>query len=187
MLPWSWKETNWKTFHSYVNINYYVGHFPSSYLRLSFTTLWKLDSLPSSRWKWIGSSSVGPYTELLWRSLSQTASSWTPWNWHEIYRIAVNFPTHTLLPWNIILLEMLVVSHLVKKLLKQPHSLRPVWSSYIYMFVYIRLYMFRFLANHLQKVHQHCKGNYHYMIHKYIKLVPTDFHVQVKMWHLRQQ
>jgi predicted lipase len=51
----------------------------------------------------------------------------------------------------------------------------------LYLYVCIRLYMFRFLANHLQKAYQHCKGNYHYMIHKYIKLVPTDFHVQVKM------
>jgi hypothetical protein len=51
----------------------------------------------------------------------------------------------------------------------------------LYLYVCIRLYMFRFLANHLQKVHQHYKGKYHYMIHKYIKLFPTDFHVQVKM------
>jgi hypothetical protein len=40
---------------------------------------------------------------------------------------------------------------------------------------------FGFLVNHLQKVHQLCKGNYHYVIHSYIKLVPTDFYVQVKM------
>jgi hypothetical protein len=51
----------------------------------------------------------------------------------------------------------------------------------LYLYVFILLYMFRFLANHLQKAHQHCKGNYHYMIHSYIKPVPTDFHVQAKM------
>jgi hypothetical protein len=45
----------------------------------------------------------------------------------------------------------------------------------LYLYVCIRFYMFRFLANHLQKAYQHCKGNYHYMIYKYIKLVPTDF------------
>jgi hypothetical protein len=45
----------------------------------------------------------------------------------------------------------------------------------LYLYVCIRLYMIRFLANHLQKAYQHCKGNYHYMIYKYIKLVPTDF------------
>jgi hypothetical protein len=28
---------------------------------------------------------------------------------------------------------------------------------------------FGFLVNHLQKAHQLCKGNYHYMIHIYIK------------------
>jgi hypothetical protein len=37
---------------------------------------------------------------------------------------------------------------------------------------------FSFLVNHLQKAHQLCKGNYHYMIHSYIKI---DFHIQVKM------
>jgi hypothetical protein len=57
----------------------------------------------------------------------------------------------------------------------------------LYLYVCIRLYMFRFLANHLQKAHQHCKGNYQYMIHKYIKLVPTDFHVQVEMCLIQQQ
>jgi hypothetical protein len=51
----------------------------------------------------------------------------------------------------------------------------------LYLYVCIRLYMFRFLANHLQKAHQHCKGNYHYIIHKYIELVSTEFFVQVKI------
>jgi hypothetical protein len=60
-------------------------------------------------------------------------------------------------------------------------SLTPPSVTKLYLYVCIRLYMFRFLVNHLQKAHQHCKGYYHYMIHKYIKLVPTDFHVQFKM------
>jgi hypothetical protein len=45
----------------------------------------------------------------------------------------------------------------------------------LYLYVCIRLYMFRFLASHLQKAYQHCKGNHHYMIYKYVKLVSTDF------------
>jgi hypothetical protein len=45
----------------------------------------------------------------------------------------------------------------------------------LYLYVCIRLYMFRFLADHLQKANQHCKGNHHYMIYKYIKLLSTDF------------
>jgi hypothetical protein len=53
-------------------------------------------------------------------------------------------------------------------LLKQPHSLRPVWSSYIYC-LHTPLHVSVFLVNHLQKAHQLFKGNYHYMIHSYIK------------------
>jgi hypothetical protein len=53
-------------------------------------------------------------------------------------------------------------------------SLTPPSVTKLYLYVCIGHYMFRFLANHLQKAHQHCKGNYHYMIHKYIKLVPSN-------------
>jgi hypothetical protein len=40
----------------------------------------------------------------------------------------------------------------------------------LHLYVCIRLNMFRFLANHLQKAHQHFKGNHHYMTdQKWIK------------------
>jgi hypothetical protein len=39
---------------------------------------------------------------------------------------------------------------------------------------------FGFLVNHLQKAHQLFKGNYHYTIHSYIKLVYEDLHYYVQ-------
>jgi hypothetical protein len=44
-------------------------------------------------------------------------------------------------------------------------SFTPPSVTKLYLYVCIHLYMFRFLANHLQKAHQHCKGNYHYMMY----------------------
>jgi hypothetical protein len=57
-----------------------------------------------------------------------------------------------------------------------PPSVIKLYLLFVYAFTY-----FGFLVNHLQKAHQLCKGNYHYMIYSYIKLVPIDFHAQVKM------
>jgi hypothetical protein len=57
-----------------------------------------------------------------------------------------------------------------------PPSVIKLYLLFVYAFT-----CFGFLVNHLQKGHQLCKGNYHYMIYSYIKLVPIDFHVQVKM------
>jgi hypothetical protein len=57
-----------------------------------------------------------------------------------------------------------------------PPSVIKLYLLFVYAFT-----CFGFLVNHLQKAHQLCKGNYHYMIYSYIKLVPIDFHVQVKM------
>jgi hypothetical protein len=42
-------------------------------------------------------------------------------------------------------------------------SFIPPSVTKLYLYVCIRLYMFRFSANHLQTAHQHCKGNYHFI------------------------
>jgi hypothetical protein len=52
-------------------------------------------------------------------------------------------------------------------LLKQPHSLRSVIKLHL-LFAHA-FTCFGFLVNHLQKAHELFKGNYHYMIHSYIK------------------
>jgi hypothetical protein len=63
----------------------------------------------------------------------------------------------------------------------KPTSFTPPSVIKLYLFFVYAFTCFSFLVNHLQKAPQLCKGSYHYMIHNYIKLVPTDFHLQVKM------
>jgi hypothetical protein len=77
-----------------------------------------------------------------WMDLAQDRDRWTVINFDFIHF------------WSVTLVNTIKTT-----------SFTPPSVIKLYLYVCIRLYMFRFLGNHLQKAYKHCKENYHYMIY----------------------